>query len=139
MILSFGWTTPAVVIGKKCVTRRQWAERTIRIYERLIGHDVDAADSGLQYGGKVFGRVKILDVKRDDDTRKMLEDDWYHEGFDALEALGLKVGRYAPDELWSFWKHENTEPYTRVQFALVSLNQYGDELRQKWQEEFNRA
>jgi hypothetical protein len=68
----------------------------------------------------------------------MLEDDWYHEGFDALEALGLKVGRYAPDELWSFWKNENTQPYTRVSFRLVSLNEYGEELREKWEKEWDR-
>lgn len=60
MIISFAWTTPAVVMREKCVTRRDWAAKTIQQFEHaaMTVALVEAWDKSPRFGGKCFGKVR---------------------------------------------------------------------------------
>lgn len=127
MILSFAWTTPAVVIGQKCVTRREWTERTIKQFEKAMagGTLVEAWDKNPRFGGKCFGMVRITGITRDEDTRTIPEDHFEAEGFHILTKLKAKLGKLYALDLWAQWKYKKPQKVTVVCFDLVSLNEHG--------------
>ena len=133
MIISFAWTTPAVVIRQKCATRRDWSDKTISQFEGacLTGALVDAWDKSPRFGGKCFGQVKIIEVITKEDSRAIRDSAWREEGFHILTLLGCTIGKFSPADVWEFWKTENEQDQTVVRFELVSLNEYGEELRAK--------
>ena len=133
MTISFAWTTPAVVIGQKCVTRRDWKAQTIRQFEGavLTGALVDAWDKSPRFGGKPFGKIRIIEVVAKEDSRTIPEPAWEEEGFHVLTRLGAKIGKSSPIDVWNFWRTENDVPQTVVRFELVELNDHGRQV--KWE------
>lgn len=133
MIISFAWTTPAVVMLQKTVTRRDWKPMTMAQFKGCVttGELVEAWDKSPRFGGKRFGEVRIVEVIHGEDSRTIPETAWEEEGFHVLTPLGAKIGKSTPRDVWLFWLHENTEPQTVVRFELVNLNDYGRELRAK--------
>lgn len=62
MILSFAWTTQAFLGGRKTVTRRSWAPRTMAAWQRAWDEgrlEHDAADKVLFAGGKRIGKIRL--------------------------------------------------------------------------------
>jgi len=62
MIISFAWTTFAVINGTKTVTRRVWADRTLATWHRAWdrGELIHDAYDRLPYrGGKLIGRIRL--------------------------------------------------------------------------------
>ena len=139
MILSFAWTTPAVVLGEKTETRRDWQPKTIAQFKKLIGKDVEAWDRSPRFGGHPFGIVKITGVTAERDSSKIRGASWTFEGFHVLQAIGATISKRTPEEVWRFWKYENEYPQTVVGFQLKELNDYGIELRREAREEALRA
>lgn len=139
MIISFAWTTPAVVIGEKTETRRDWSERTIMqaktaatMFKGGNTYESEAWDKSPRFGGKCFGTIQIIEVIAAEDSRAQMPDSAYKaEGFHILTLLGAKIGKSSPDDVWRFWKEENDEPQTVVKFTLVDLNDYGKELQHR--------
>lgn len=127
MIISFAWTTPAVALGEKCETRRDWSERTVRQFQKAAetGALVEAWDRSPRFGGKLFGHVRILEVVPGEDSRTIPLSSWEREGFHVLDLLGAKIAGSSPHDVWRFWLLENDQPQTVVRFELVSLNGYG--------------
>jgi hypothetical protein len=130
MTISFAWTTPAVVLREKCVTRRDWKGITIAQFQGCVktGELVDAWDKNPRFGGKPFGKVRILEVTPKEDSRTIPESAWAEEGFHILTPLGAKIGKSTPRDVWMFWLHENEEDQTVVRFELAELNDYGRKL-----------
>ena len=141
-IVSFAWTTPALLAGHKTVTRRQWKESHARsIY---VGDHLHAYDRSPRVHGKP---VAVIEITRDpylEHTANMPDDDYDHEGFaylnalaeqwlathrldDALTSADLRVRRYyevlredTSRGAWLAWKEKN-EPLWVVRFRMVKL------------------
>lgn len=119
MIISFGWTSPALLAGRKTVTRRDWNDDYAdRFYE---GQIVDAWNTSPR---NIRGNPRKSETKRL--TQKPLleyaihapPEDWEGEGFAYLTEIGFKVHGQTPKELWDSWKWNNPPLYV-VRFEVV--------------------
>ena len=75
-IISFAWTTDALLAGKKTVTRRDWDDKYAHRFK--AGEVAAAYDKSPRFGGKKVAEVKL--------TREPFKQ-WLHEVTDADEAL----------------------------------------------------
>ena len=106
MIISFAWTTPVLLEGKKTVTRRDWPDSHAAKFKP--GSVAIAYDKQPMYGGRPVARIKILKIGRE-----------------SLSAL-LADERYGRDELvreGGLWR--NVDEF----LALFSNARYGDPYR----------
>jgi hypothetical protein len=138
MIISFAWTTPAVVLGIKNTTRRDW---TSDYFDRMVnamnrGERLQAYDKSPRSGGKCFGTLKHVSMKLEL-TSNVPDIDWYNEGFDVLTQLRQKTGNVTPHEIWEDWKNDHTMVMVTVRFTDVQLNEYGIELQNIWKKKLD--
>ena len=62
MILSFAWTTKALLEGRKTVTRRDWAPGYLARWQRAWdrGDRIhDAYDKSPRFGGRCIGQIQL--------------------------------------------------------------------------------
>lgn len=123
MIISFGWTTPALLAGMKTVTRRDWKPQHAEKFK--AGMLVDAWNTSprnTHMNPHKVGTIRLTQDATIEFTRDAPSGDWYEEGFDYLEKRGLKVGRDTPRELWNRWliPEFHTRLYV-VRFEVVEL------------------
>ena len=79
MIISFAWTTAALLAGRKTVTRRQWSRAyAARFYRGMI---VDAYDRQPRYGGKRIAVIQLTHVPIYQLDADMQDADFEGEGF----------------------------------------------------------
>ena len=82
-IISFGWTWPALVAGKKTVTRREWNYAYAESFMR--GEICQAWDFSPRSGhGKRIGEIRIVSVAREP-LISMADEDYRQEGFHFLD------------------------------------------------------
>lgn len=120
MIVSFAWTTPALLAGAKTVTRRDWtAEYAARF---RAGHLVDAWDRSPRTGK---GR-KVATISLTCDPYQQMSDalhplEYRDEGFLWLDAHGHRetIARIVDD-----W-HDNARLLWVVRFELVRVEVAG--------------
>lgn len=60
MIISFAWTTAALLAGRKTVTRRQWMRSYAEKFYK--GQIIDAYDKQPRFGGK---RIAVIQLTHD--------------------------------------------------------------------------
>lgn len=78
-IISFAWTTPALISGNKSCTRRDWNPNYARRFRR--GDIVIAYDRQPRNGGKPIARLRLTqDVTHERDADAP-DSDWAAEGF----------------------------------------------------------
>ena len=116
MILSFAWTTPALLAGEKTVTRRDWKEQHARKFYR--GQVVQAYDRSPRFKGRHVANILIEDPPRIESTADAPEADYIAEGFKHLTAIGALVDGHTPQELWQLWHDEPRQMYV-VRFKLL--------------------
>lgn len=83
MIISFAWTTPVLLAGKKTVTRRQWTRRYHDAWVRAyVGGRCthDAYDKSPRFGGKRVGCIRLTETPKREVLGDMLESDLDAEG-----------------------------------------------------------
>ncbi len=134
-IISFGWTTPALLAGAKTCTRRDWKPRYAASFRP--GEICTAYDRNPRVHGRPVGRIEIESVSEE---REPMRDaplaDYAHEGFEwfdqhyeeRLEALPkLVVGLHlaGPDipsmiDLWHEWVESGQALYV-VRFKLLEV------------------
>lgn len=79
MILSFAWTTRALLERRKTVTRRRW---TPAYAEKFApGMLVDAYDRNPRFGGVKVAVIRILSIRREP-LEAITADDVVREGFE---------------------------------------------------------
>lgn len=128
MDLSFAWTTPALVAGRKSCTRRDWDAGYARRFPG--GAIVTALNRQRRHGGKPVAAIRILRAPYLESTAEAPDSDYQAEGFDYLETLGVKVDKMAPRVLWRVWHHPSmARPMWVVRFELVELTAFGLQLR----------
>lgn len=120
MIISFGWTTPALLAGQKTRTRRQWTSRHAVHFKK--GAVVDAWNTSprnVKGNPHVVARLRLTRDSHSQSTSEVtLADDWEAEGFEYMTQHGLKVDGKAPVELWREWKEKPRHLYI-VDFEVV--------------------
>lgn len=123
MILSFGWTSPALIALSKTRTRRHWAPRHaaqfIKLYQE--GKTVDAWNTAPR--NKYGNPHKIATIRLTQEpfeSNEYPDEDWLNEGFGYLENAGLKVDGQWPSELWRAWRLERPTLWV-VSFEVLEL------------------
>lgn len=78
-IVSFAWTTPALLAGRKTVTRRDWSPDYGRLFR--AGDIVIAYDRSPRNGGKPVARLRLTADARLEPDADAPDADWEAEGF----------------------------------------------------------
>lgn len=119
VIISFGWTTPALVAGHKTVTRRYWTPSHAAKFK--AGMLVDAWNTSPR---NVKGNPhKVATIRLIEDAyaaQRVPPEDWYKEGFQYLTEQALKVDGCNPIEIWDDWIRTQPRLYV-VRFEVVEL------------------
>lgn len=98
MILTFRWTTEALLAGKKTVTRREWTDRhAAKFREGMI---VDAWDKNPRNHGRRVARILVKSVTRER-SGTMPREDYRNEGFAYLYGkYGIEGASLTAFEAW---------------------------------------
>ena len=115
-IISFGWTTPAIIAHRKRCTRRRWTEKHAAQFHK--GDLVQAYNKGARNGGKC---VEIIRLTADPYKEETLDlDDYEAEGFDYLTDQGIMIEGQLPLDMWNGWIMEGTSDLYVVRFEYPS-------------------
>lgn len=88
-IISFAWTTPAVVARRKTRTRREWSENYARKFK--AGSICQGYDKGPRVGGKPIHLIRIMRDPWIQNTSELTECDFESEGFQYMAEQGFKI------------------------------------------------
>ncbi len=133
MIVSYAWTTDALLCGDKWVTRRGWAPQTAAKF--LPGTSHKAASKVLYAGGEVVGYVRAKSVRLEPLAR-LIEDpaygraEWLAEGGpwywrDAAEFIAI----FQPKPTKSKKPRKAVTEMYRFEFELLYLTKRGEVLK----------
>lgn len=119
-IISFAWTTPALLAGVKKVTRRDWSAEYARRFR--AGELVAAYDRQPRFGGKRVATIRLTSGPYLQSTAIAPDSDYGYEGFGYLERLDppVLVDGLRPSVLWKAWKLHPRDLYV-VRFKLVEV------------------
>ena len=127
MIISFAWTTPALLAGVKTVTRRTWNRRYAEQFARLVEFGgstrVDAYDRSPRNGGRKVATIALVTVAHEQGYR-LTASDREREGVTWSERNGIAVpeGAATWDEWWRLFRDgwaTAPEGGYRVEFELI--------------------
>lgn len=142
MIISFGWTTPALLgcrvhyvplvecgcnkaTNAKGVTRRDWTyEHAMRVEKlRQEGREFDAWNTSPRNkkgNPHKIATIEIIEAIHLESPAAAPAQDWYEEGFEYLTRRGVLLHGLTPRQLWARWQQE-TEPLYVVRFQVVEF------------------
>lgn len=116
MIISFAWTTEALLAERKKVTRRDWSkEYAAKCREGTVQ---DAYDRLPRVHGKKVGNVRIARPPYPEATRNIPDEDFELEGLKYMEEKGLLIRGRTPREFFEDWRQSNQVLFV-VHFGLV--------------------
>ena len=121
MIVSFAFTTPALLAGRKTRTRRDWAPVTVKKYH--VGDVCQAYDKGPRNGGHRVGYITITGMKREN-VALMPDEDYEKEGFAYMEEQGLTIWGKQPRKAFEDWI-DTEKTYWVVDFVKVEMPSEG--------------
>lgn len=117
-IISFAWTSPALLAGEKTCTRRRWSAKYARLFHK--GDLVQAYSRTPQYGGKRIAIIRLTCDPYLEFTGQAPGDDFKAEGFYWMEENDILVRGVMPTYFWDQWREDNELVYV-VRFEVVSL------------------
>jgi len=117
-IISFAWTTPALLRGKKTVTRRVWDDNYAARYHK--GDFIKAYDRNPRNGGKHIATIQITTEPYKEWSNSVSMIEWRNEGFEYLTGIDARCNGLSPIEIWTGW-HENPTPLWVIRFMLVEI------------------
>lgn len=94
LLISFAWTTPALLAARKTRTRRQWRLSHVEKYH--AGDLVAAYDRLPRVHGKKIALIRLTKDPYLTNTADLTDEDWKAEGFAYLTLIGAKVNRMSP-------------------------------------------
>ena len=118
LIISFAWTTAALLAGAKSCTRRNWDDDYA--WKFKAGMDVQGYDRGPRVGGRQVAIVRLIAAPYLERTGVMPERDYASEGLLWMEKKGIKIRGMEPREFWEKWKAADELVYV-VRFQLMSV------------------
>jgi hypothetical protein len=118
-IISFAWTTPAVVMKVKSVTRRTWDSKYAKTFYK--GEVLQAWDKSPRYGGKKFGEIQLVEQPYQQNMINAPDSDYILEGFEFMAANNIKCGKFIPTPAyWRAWK-ASREIVWVVRFQILNI------------------
>lgn len=120
MIISFSWTTPALLAGQKTVTRRDWKPEHAAKFK--AGQLLDAWNTTPRNVRGNPHKVAVIRLTQDpylELSSEIPDADWYGEGFEYAMEHDLRFERKTTArQVWDFWK---TSPHYQwvVRFEVV--------------------
>lgn len=114
--ISFAWTTPALLAGRKTVTRRDWKESWARSFRE--GELVGAYDRQPRFQGKQVAVIRLTEAPYLESTAQAPDSDYEAEGFGYLQERGIMVDGLLPEKLWRVWRVSPRSMWV-VRFELV--------------------
>ncbi len=124
-IISFSWTTPALLAGEKTVTRRDWKERHATAFHE--GDLVQAWDKVPFAGGKKIAIIRLTQRPYLEDISGAWNSDYWAEGFNymtregiAFPDKGAPVSGIPDFPAWLRWKATGVSLWV-VRFKLESV------------------
>ena len=119
MIISFSWTTPALLAGAKTCTRRHWTPSHAR--KIRDGQLVDAWDRLPRVkGARKVATIRITAAPELQSTMQIPGSDWFAEGFDWLSHFGTLDDAKVAHAIWTGWRSKAQLLYV-VRFELEAL------------------
>lgn len=116
-IISFAWTSPALLALEKSRTRRAWNDAYASRFK--VGDLVQAWDRSPRFGGKQIAIIQVMGLKKEN-LLLMSENDYVLEGFAYFEKNGLKIRGQDPRVAFDEWKQEGGDLYV-LDFRVVSI------------------
>ena len=116
-IVSFAWTTAALLAGRKHRTRREWGDDYAKRFK--VGDIVQAWDKQPRFKGKKVAEIRITGVKKED-ISLMPDEDFEKEGFKFMEEQGLQIWKQNPRDAFESWRNDGGE-YWVIDFELISI------------------
>lgn len=117
MIISFAWTTDALLVGRKTCTRRDW--NPIYAARFLAGTVHDAYDRLPRTGkGHKVGKVQIEKPPYIERTRDIPDADFEAEGLKFMEEKGILIRGITPRAWFDNWRSSDQVLFV-VRFRLV--------------------
>lgn len=121
MIISFGWTTPAILARRKTVTRREWDPRYAdRFYEGQVLDAWNTSPRNVRGNPHKIATIKLIAKPYLEHARLAPDDDWEGEGFAYLTEIGLTVHGHTPEAMWRSWKINNPSLWV-VRFEILEV------------------
>lgn len=117
-IISYAWTTPALLALRKRKTRRSWADKYAQSFHD--GDLVQAYDRSPRVGGKRVAIVRLLLDPYPQRTGKMTFVDFEDEGFKYLEEQGIRIQNMTPMDFFLWWRKQDELVWV-IEFEVVSL------------------
>ncbi len=115
-IISFAWTTPAVVARRKTQTRRQWSDSYAKMFK---ANDIcQGYDKGPRVGGQLISLVRLTRDPWIQNTSEMGDDDFQYEGFEYMEEQRILFRGQPVREFFKEWKAAAEDLYV-VDFSYV--------------------
>lgn len=120
MIISFAWTTPALLAGAKTMTRREWhPDHASRFKPAML---VDAWDRSPRTGkGRKVATIRLTRAPWYQTTEPLSDDDWLREGFSWLVRSGDAWARDRAQFIWDDWSRRRALHLWVVEFELVEV------------------
>ena len=114
-IISFAWTTPALLAGKKTRTRRDWNDKYAKRFK--VGDLIQAYDKQPRFKGKKVAIIKIVNIKKED-INLMPDEDYDKEGFAYLEKINKEIFGQTPKIAFQEWKEDGGK-YWVIDFEVL--------------------
>lgn len=122
MIISFAWTTPALLAGAKTMTRREWTPSHASRF--CLDDMVDAWNrsprAGRSSGARKVATIRLTQPAYPQDTARLTAQDYVREGFTWLSINGSREDRDRIHAIWTDW-HVRPRTLWVVEFELVEL------------------
>lgn len=120
MIVSFAWTTPALLADRKTVTRRDWR----RVYAERFRKDqhIAAYDRSPRIGGRQVATVRLTQAPYLENIADAPEADYEAEGLAYMAEQGKRVQGVPPLQFWREWRSTGQLLYV-VRFELIEVLQ----------------
>ena len=116
-IISFAWTTPALLAGRKTCTRRTWSDDYARRFK--AGEIVAAYDRGPRNGGKQVAIIRLLQTPYQERVNEAPDPDYEAEGLQWMEEQGKLIQGLPPSVFWRQWQRDNPLVWV-VRFELIN-------------------
>jgi hypothetical protein len=123
MIVSFGWTSPALLAGVKTVTRRDWApSHAAKFHKGMLVDAWNWSPRVVQRNPHKIAIIRLTEDPKLELTRDAPESDYDAEGFRYLTGLRQRIGDLEPNELWDEWTDfENLARLWVIRFEVVEI------------------
>ncbi|MEK0335834.1 MAG: hypothetical protein QQN41_00155 [Nitrosopumilus sp.] len=116
-IISFAWTTEALLSREKTRTRREWNDKYAKRFK--VGDLIQAWDKQPRFKGKKVAIIRIIGIKKEDIS--LMEDKDYHsEGFYYMEKMGKTIWDKHPKYAFNDWRKEGGE-YWVIDFKIEKI------------------